>query len=176
MQKILIVILLIISLTKNYSQELVSDFICGTSINLDSLCGSFTPAGLENNLGVVQGGRLKTAQGVLKVLLVYARFSDDNYNDNPYWPNPGILPQFLQNSVNSSIPSNNIYADLNVSNFIDRASGGNGAGKLAVFQMIGDVFYVTLPNTKEYYRTHGGDGAVNYAVLSALDNPAGNFN
>ncbi len=42
--------------------------------------------------------------------------------------------------------------------------------------MIGDVYYLTLPNTKQYYQTHGGDAAVNYAVLAILDDPLGGFN
>lgn len=157
----------------SFAQLINDDFDSGPHFNLDSLCGSYTPTGLENDLGVLQGGRLKTAQGVLKVLWVYVRFSDDLYVGNPDWPDPTILPQFLQNSVNNSIPSNNVFSDLNVSNFIDRASGGDGNGKLGVFQIIGDVYYLTLPYPRAHYNN---DGEVNYAVLDTLDDPYGVFN
>lgn len=48
----LILIFILICFENKYSQTTIDDFVYGTDINLDSLCGSYTPGGLENNLGV----------------------------------------------------------------------------------------------------------------------------
>lgn len=57
---------------------------------------------------------------------------------------------------------------MNLSNFFDRCSGGDGSGNLGVFQMIGDIYYVTTNYPKNHYSS---DGEVLDEILETLDDP-----
>lgn len=119
-----------------------------------------------------RGGIEKTASGTLRVLVIFVRYSDDTINTTT-WPNYRVLPTWAQSFVNQDIPSNNIYTALNLSDYFDRASGGDGNGNLGVFKVVGDVVYVTTLHNKNYYTS---DTQVFNEIFQTLDNPAGSYN
>jgi len=126
--------------------------------------------------GIVQGGKDITATGTLKIPIVFVKFADDDATTS-YWPDADVLPDWAANFVNPSIPANNIYQNNNFSKFYDLSSGGNGNGTLGEFQVIGDVYFVTLNKNKSYYEVAGRrDAQVSRDVIDTLDNPAGVFN
>lgn len=67
------------------------------SAQSDSLIDIFTapedlmPGEMPKDAQNIHGGKLKTAQGVLKVLCVFVRFNGDNEVTDD-WPNPSVLP------------------------------------------------------------------------------------
>ena len=130
------------------------------------------PAYLKNSFGIVPGGKHITADGVLKILIVFVRFSDDYVNTDT-WTNYTTLPTWAANMVDNSVPANGIYANENLSNFIDRFSGGDGSGNAGDLQIIGDVYYVSLSNPRSTYFT---DIQVNNEVIDILDDTGGPFN
>ncbi len=121
---------------------------------------------LPSTTAVLRGGREITTQGTLRVLVVFVRFKDDVLN-TPTWPDYNVLPTWASTIVDQQIPSNNIYPSLNMSNFFDRASGGDGNGNLGVFRTIGDVYYVTTDTNRSYYRE--SYSAVNEHILTKLN-------
>ncbi|MCC6550924.1 MAG: hypothetical protein IT279_12740 [Ignavibacteriaceae bacterium] len=143
-----------------------------TSAQSDSLIDIFItpedliPGEMPKDAQNIHGGKLKTAQGILKVLCVFVRFNGDNVaTDN--WPNPSVLPSWAENIVDAEIPQNQIYSNLNVSNFFDRSSGGDGDGNLGAFQVIGDVIYITTNYPETHY--FGNLYAVNEEIFDRLD-------
>jgi len=123
---------------------------------------------------LIRGGKFKPTTGIMRVLVVYIRYPDD-VTPGPYWPDTNVLPAWAETIVDETIPQSGIYSSLNVSNFFDRASGGNGSGFLGQFQMIGDVHYVTTTQNRNYYDTHGGEPAIDREVLQTLDNQGLDF-
>jgi len=123
--------------------------------------------------GIRRAGKEITAQGTLRVLVIFIRFKDDIEN-TPTWPDYRVLPDWAKNIVNSQVPSNGIYTPGNMSDFFDRASGGNGNGDLGSFRMIGDVYYETTLHNFSYYSY--GDlkngimyDSVNAEIFSKID-------
>lgn len=118
------------------------------------------------------GGQEKTASGTLRVLVIFVRYKDDIEN-TPTWQNYNVLPTWAQTFVDPAIPSNNIFTPKNLSDFFDRSSGGDGAGNLGSFHIIGDVVYVT---TLQNQASYSFDYQVFNEVLQTLDNPQGAYN
>lgn len=129
---------------------------------------------MRTSEGIIQGGKSLTASGTLKVPIVFVKFSDDN-STTTHWPNANSLPSWASNFIDSESPSNNIYQNDNFSKFCDLASGGDGDGNLGEFQVIGDVYFVTLNNTRSYYENNGKDPAVSEDVIDILNDPNGDF-
>jgi hypothetical protein len=63
------------------------DTITDVFTNLEELL----PGDLPYFDGPTRGGRHKTANGILKTLVVFVRFADDNTLSSS-WPNPDYLP------------------------------------------------------------------------------------
>lgn len=152
-----------ISLGQNLSLSIGEDLIT----DIETTMPGITLTSSRNTYGVPVGGMKKTSSGILKVLVVFVRFRDDDVN----WADGtsySTLPEWAAKFVNTSIPSNGIYNDINLTNFFDRASGGDGMGLLGSFQVIGDVIYITTYGKRTDYTT---DAAVNQHVLTLLDDP-----
>ncbi len=111
---------------------------------------------LPSSTELLRGGREITANGELRVLVVFVRFKDDIENTT-YWPDYTVLPDWAQNIVDQQVPPNQIYTPLNLSDYFDRASGGDGNGNLGTFKVIGDVYYVTTDHDRSY---NGDDNAL----------------
>jgi hypothetical protein len=126
--------------------------------------------------GIVQDGKDITAHGLLKIPVVFVRFADDNLT-NTNWPVADEIPDWAETFLDEGLPSDNIYLNNNLSKYYDMASGGNGNGTLGVFQVIGDVFFISLPHDRSYYEVSTRrDQQVSKDVLDILDDPAGDFN
>ncbi len=162
MKKIFLIILLF---SVNYFAQIEQQIKC--PINLETILPSAKTSTVAKNAnGIIQGGKKKTASGILRVLVIFVRFKDDNTN-TASWPNYQVLPNWAANFVDSQVPSNNIYQNINLSKYFDMESGGNGNGTLGQFQVIGDVYYVTTDKNRSQYRY---DSEVNLHVLQKLDN------
>jgi len=74
--------------------------------------------------------------------------------------------------VDSEIPIDGIYQNINLSNFFNRESGGDGSGNLGTFQVIGDVYYITTDGNKSEYVN---DQAVNNHVIAKINSLGINF-
>jgi|GEM_PF-1464420 len=154
-----------------YAQDLPGGFECVIPSSQGS--SELTPQGISSTESVLQrGGREKTVNGTVRTLVVFLRFQDD-ISSGSYWPDYTVLPAWAQTIVDSQIPTNHIYQNLNISNFFDRASGGDGNGNPGAFQMIGDVYYVTTNHPYSYY--NGDLKQVNLEVLQTLDGMGVNF-
>lgn len=119
--------------------------------------------------GIVEGGKDITATGTLKIPIVFVKFADDNATTSN-WPTANSLPSWAANFVNSTIPTNNIYQNNNLSKFYDLSSGGNGSGTLGEFQVIGDVYFVSLSQNRSDFPS---DGDVSEEVIDILDDTSG---
>ncbi len=149
-----------IILSQTEVRQMGDDIIDNTAL-LSGLTSSIP----KNSHGIQVGGVTKTASGVLKVLVIFVRFNDDNAP----WLDGTLaadLPTWAQNYVSGTIPSNGIYPNINISNLFNRASGGDGAGTLGAFQVIGDVYYVTTTHDESYFIR---DLDVNTEVLNLLN-------
>jgi len=118
--------------------------------------------------GIIQEGKDITASGILRIPIVFVKFSDD-VTTTSYWPVANTLPTWAATFIDSQIPTNGIYANNNFSKFYDLSSGGNGSGALGRFQVIGDVYFVNLPNSRAYYDTSRKDAGVSADVINILD-------
>ena len=131
---------------------------------------------MRSPLGFVQDGRDITATGTLKIPIVFVKFANDPVT-TPHWPVDSLLPNWAANFVDSDIPINNIYQNNNLSKFYDLSSSGNGNGTLGEFQVIGDIYFVTLNYSRSYYDYYTReDQQVSKDVLDILDDPSGPFN
>ncbi|MFA6596142.1 MAG: T9SS type A sorting domain-containing protein [Ignavibacteriaceae bacterium] len=114
--------------------------------------------------------------GTLKALVIFVRYLDDTQNTDS-WPDYTVLPSWAQTFVNTNIPSNNIFTPLNLSDFFDRSSGGDGNGNLGQFHVVGDIAYVTTKHNQSFYQNgYGGDTQVFTEILQTLDDPNGAYN
>jgi hypothetical protein len=147
--------------------QIDSDPGCGTTPAQDQT-GNLPFTMLQH---VARGGREVTNQGTLRVLVVFVRFADDFDNGtNPDWNNFQILPAWAQTIVDPTVPSSGQqYTTLNLSNFFDRVSGGDGQGQHGMLQIVGDVYYVTTDSNREDY---DNEEEVHRHVLEKLDNPS----
>jgi hypothetical protein len=98
--------------------------------------------------------------------VVFVRFKDDVLSV-PSWPDYNVLPNWASTIVDPTIPANNIFTPLNMTDFFDRASGGDGNGTLGAFRMIGDVYYVTTDENESFYSNNVA--SVNEHVLNKLN-------
>jgi hypothetical protein len=162
--KILILLLLLVPL---FSINPADDkLVCGNSAV--SITGHL-PSSIQSIKGVTGipvGGREITNQGILRILVIFIRFKDD-YTNTTNWPNYNVLPQWAEHIIDTQIPANNIYSPGNISDFMDRASGGDGSGSLGIFKVIGDVYYVTTDNNESFYG--GNYTTINIHVLTKLN-------
>ena len=119
------------------------------------------------------GGKHKpasTGTGFLRVLVVFARYAGDTLRTES-WPDPDRLPAWAKTMVDAT-PSAIGRNPENISEYFRRNSNG-------LFRLVGDVRYVTLDSTEEYYRMRleGRDeelrGAVIRDALRKLDDPRG---
>lgn len=78
--------------------------------------GNISSGRIPSDLDSCFAGREKTAKDTLTVLCVFVRFADDCSNTQT-WPNYRVLPQWAATLVDSAIPSNGVYSNLNLSNF-----------------------------------------------------------
>jgi hypothetical protein len=103
----------------------------------DLLCGT---TGTDQSLNQT-GGLYIPSQGTLKVLIVFARFKDDNSYHN-YWP-AGSPPPNYQSYIDPNTSTNSTNY-LNLTNYFKQMSMGN-------FHVIGQSVYVETPNIQSYY-------------------------
>jgi hypothetical protein len=138
----------------------------------DVLSSNSSPTSVRKiSTDMPKNGISKTAKDTLRVLVIFIRYKDDS-TTTTNWPSLSTLPSWAQTIVDTSIPSNHIFTPLNLSDFFDRSSGGDGNGTLGKFHMIGDVYYVTTRYNKSAYPQHGY--AV-YEALRQLDSAAGPY-
>jgi len=159
---------LILGISKSSAQEI--DFLCETQDPVFPQ-QEFMEGTYETSNVLLRGGKMKTTVGTLRVMVIFVRFADD-VETTSYWPDVNTLPTWATAFVDNQIPANNIYPSVNLSNFFDRASGGDGAGNLGIFQLIGDVFYVTTDGNQNSYTS---DAQINNHVWQKLDNQGVNF-
>ncbi|PJA96230.1 MAG: hypothetical protein CO129_07635 [Ignavibacteriales bacterium CG_4_9_14_3_um_filter_34_10] len=91
-----------------------------------------------------EGGIYLTAQGTLKVLVVFARFKDD-WSYHPYW-DPELLgepPDDYNTFVDPNLQTGSTHY-INLTNYFDKMSFG-------VYKVIGQAVYVEAPHNKSYY-------------------------
>ncbi len=88
-----------------------------------------------------RGGLYRTAQGTLRVLVVFVRFKDDNAY-NPHWP-AGSPPNVMNNYIDPNANTNSTNL-INLTHYFDEMS-------MATYHVIGDAIYVETPHNKSYY-------------------------
>jgi len=167
MKKITFLFLLIIS-SISYSQE-QSD-MCGPVFSIEGEMPENIQL-LRGMTGALRGGREITNQGTLRVLVVFIRFKDDREN-TPTWTDYRILPNWAKTIVDTTVPLNGFYTSGNLSDFFDRASGGDGNGNLGSFRLIGDVYYDSTDYNYSNYTSPWGSvyyDSVNAEILNKLD-------
>lgn len=90
-----------------------------------------------------RSGKLKTSQGTLRVLVLFINYTNDNI-DTDYWGEDNPAPIWGNSVINTTVPQNNNFTALSISDFFDRSSGGNGSGTLGDFTVIGDIYSVNI--------------------------------
>ncbi len=103
-------------------------------------CGT-TPLPNENIDLNQEGGIYLTAQGELKVLVVFVRFKDDN-SSHPYWP-VGGNPDNYNTFIDPSIKTNSTHY-INLTNYYKKMS-------LGVYKVTGQAISVETPKNKAEY-------------------------
>ena len=130
------------------------------SAGTDPLCSA--PAGGAINLSQV-GGIYLSAQGTIKVLVVFVSFKNDN-SYHPYWP-VGQPPQNYNTFVDPNLSTGSTHY-INLTNYFNKTS-------LGVYKVIGQAVYVEAPNTKSYYGSNRY--LANKEVLQQKVDPLVNF-
>jgi|GEM_PF-1197783 hypothetical protein len=156
-------IILITFLTASIYSQYEVDLSADVPANYQST--GVIPTHLIESSGIIRGGREITAQGVLKVPIVFVRFQQDN-STSQFWPNADILPTPLFELLDSIIPVSSVFSYNNLSKYYDMFSGGNGNGSLGEFKVIGKVFYIQLSQTHSSY---ANDALIATEVLDSLD-------
>jgi hypothetical protein len=133
-----------------YSQD---DFICGTE----------PPIGESIDLNQL-GGIYLTSQGTIKVLVVFARFKNDN-TYHPYWPVDGDPVDYTE-----WIDPDMQTGSTNIENFTHYFKEMS----MGVYTMIGTAVSVEAPRTKQEYGSNYG--LANREVLQQVVDPIINFN
>ena len=104
-----------------------------------------------------------TAQGTLRVLVVFATFPDDN-NYHPYWP-IGQPPNELNTFIDPNMQTGSTHY-ANLTHFFKDMSMGT-------YQVIGEAVYAVTPCSSSYY---GSDfGKANKEILRDVVDPIINF-
>jgi M6 family metalloprotease-like protein len=120
-------------------------------------------------------GKYITSTGTLRVLVVIIRFADDNETSS-IWPNVTIKPDWIENFVNANYSSTGNYYPGTVSDYFYQNSYGN-------LHIIGDVYYVTLPQNESYYHEYAFNnsataarGLIEMEALNIIDSAPYNVN
>ncbi len=118
------------------------------SYSQQSFCGMSETSGKQETtmqLATLShtGGKYITAQGTITSFVLFVRFSDDN-ETTIQWPNATVLPTWAQNILNPYYIVSGNYTSNSFSDYLCK----NSYKKM---HMIGDVYYVTLPQTESYY-------------------------
>ncbi len=132
-------------------------FRCGTH------APSVTPATVRRPAET--GGIYLPAAGVLRVLIVFVSFPDDE-TPHPYWPAhqpPDSMHRFID--PDTITHSTNAF---NLTNYFRQMS-------LGAFHVIGDAVWVETAHSREEYRNSGSYGAANMAVLPEKVDPLVDF-
>ncbi|MDR3611516.1 MAG: hypothetical protein P4L27_13190 [Ignavibacteriaceae bacterium] len=103
----------------------------------DMLCGTTGPGTISTQTG----GIYIPSQGTLRVLVVFARFKDDN-STHDYW-DAGSPPPHYQSYIDSNTSTGSTNY-LNLTNYFNQMSMGT-------FHVIGKAVYVESPNNLSYY-------------------------
>ncbi|MDR9410750.1 MAG: hypothetical protein RI573_18040 [Balneolaceae bacterium] len=113
------------------------EFFCATDMTETQNKQLFNQLLLTNN-----DGQFLTANGTLRILVVFAEF--ENYNEEDqygrpggYWPDGGF-PSFVDSYIDSTVTQNSTHK-LNITNYFSQMSQGN-------YKVIGDVKTVHVPN------------------------------
>ena len=128
---------------------------CGTRGNAD--LGSL--AGLDDI-----GGKHITADGTLRILVVFVSFFDDE-TPHPYWPahNP---PLYMQQFIDPDTATNS-QSLFNLTNYFHQMSLGK-------FHVVGEARWVELLHSQEEYR-NGSYGRANRTALQECVDPIIDF-
>jgi hypothetical protein len=113
-------IILITFLTASIYSQYEVDLSADVPANYQST--GVIPTHLIESSGIIRGGREITAQGVLKVPIVFVRFQQDN-STSQFWPNADILPTPLFELLDSIIPVSSVFSYNNLSKYYDMFSG-----------------------------------------------------
>jgi M6 family metalloprotease-like protein len=95
------------------------------------------------------GGRYITSEGIIRAFILFVRYADDT-DSTDLWPDETVLPTWAQNLLNSTYSEEGNYTLNGFTDYIYK----NSYGKLHI---IGDVYYVTLPNNESYYYGYAAD-------------------
>jgi M6 family metalloprotease-like protein len=147
-----IALLLLLASVPARSQVSSSDLRCGTVAS-----ASPSPQGQR-------GGRYITAQGTLRVLLVFASFPDDG-TPHPYWPahqKPALMEDFIDPDTLTRSQS-----PWNLTNYFRQMSLGQ-------FSVVGEAVWVETPHSWTEY-TNGSYGRANWSVLQERVDPVVDF-
>ncbi len=133
-------------MTKKLTLIFVIIFIACNFIHAElpqnSTCGMPSEA-LQTSAFTNIGGRYISSEGTITALVLFVRFSDDTETTSS-WPNAGILPSWAQSLLNPTYDESGNYTSNSLTDYIFQSSYGK-------LHIIGDVYYVTLPNTEAYY-------------------------
>ncbi len=138
---------------------IIVGFLYGEYVNEEiELCGTTTSPNIVMDL-TQEGGLYITSDGVLKVLVVFVRFSDDNESD-PDWPlgqPPNGWDQFIDGTTTENSTN---YANL--THYFDVMSIGS-------YQVIGEAIYLELPYPSTDYTNNYGRARANRDALIEID-------
>ncbi|MEJ2195115.1 MAG: hypothetical protein P8X73_09705, partial [Ignavibacteriaceae bacterium] len=107
--------------------------------NKELSCGTSNPEESEDWLQ--RGGMHLTSLGELKVLVVFAKFKDDN-NPHQYWP-ADSYPSEMNNYIDPSMLTGSTHF-MNLTNYYNQMSFGN-------FKVTGKAIGVETPYPISYY-------------------------
>lgn len=110
------------------------------------------------------GGLHLTSRGVLRVLVVFASFPDDE-TPHPYWP-AHQPPLFMQQFIDPDTTTRS-GGSWNLTNYFRRMSLGQ-------FQVVGEAIWVESAHSQEEYRS-GAYGRANSNVLQESVDPLVDF-
>lgn len=117
-----------------------------------------------------EGGIYLTAQGELKVLVVFVRFRDD-HSYHPYWdPNDvGAPPDNYTTFIDPNLKTNSTHF-INLTNYFKKMS-------FNVYKVTGQAIYVETPHDKSWYGSPVPNRYLaNKDVLQNVVDPLVNFN
>ncbi len=87
------------------------------------------------------GGLYLTAEGQLRVLVVYVRFRDDTTN-HPHWP-AGSSPPQMNEIIDPDMLTGSTNYD-NLTHYFNTMSFG-------IYEVVGEAIYVETPHDMDYY-------------------------
>lgn len=113
------------------------------SVETIPTCGIALPERYSVDLSQ-EGGLYVTAQGTIRVLVVFVRFRDDVAPHN-YWPANDQVQTFMTEYIDPDIQTGSTNF-ANLTNYFNQMS-------LGVYNVIGNVVYVKTPQDRSYYGT-----------------------